>query len=95
MEPGGGGGTYDLAAHPNEYIKAYFGAPRCRTRAGALWRRRWRRRVFVLWPQTAVSESNLSRRGAASSSPALIRRPPGLPASVWSDGLSPPPPPHS
>lgn len=22
----GGGGTYDLAAHPNEYIKAYSGA---------------------------------------------------------------------
>lgn len=22
---GGGGGMYDLTAHPNEYIKAYFG----------------------------------------------------------------------
>ena len=22
----GGGGMYDLTAHPNEYIKAYFGA---------------------------------------------------------------------
>lgn len=35
-----------------------------------------------------VTESNLSRGGAASSSRALIRRPPGLPASVWSGGPS-------
>lgn len=39
-------------------------------------------------PQTGDSESNLSCSGAASSSRALIRRPPGLPASVWSSGLS-------
>lgn len=25
-EAGGGGGMYDLTAHPNEYIKASFGA---------------------------------------------------------------------
>lgn len=25
-EAGGSGGMYDLIAHPNEYIKAYFGA---------------------------------------------------------------------
>lgn len=33
-------------------------------------------------------ESNLSCSRAASNSRALIRRPPGLPASVWSSGLS-------
>lgn len=36
MEVCWGGAVYDLAAHPNKYIKCYSGAPRCRTESQSL-----------------------------------------------------------
>lgn len=71
---------YDLAAHPNEYMKAYFRALGVPPERGGIMAASERLCSSL---QTGDSESN-----PASSSRALIRRPPGLPAGVWSSGLS-------
>lgn len=75
---------YDLPARPNEYIKAYLGAPCVPAEPGCYGA------GLCSSPAGGVGESNLSCSRAASSRRALIRRPPGLPASVWSGGLSSP-----